>query len=70
MPPKTRNLNRAAWIVIIYELQQAGALEGLSAPKVASMLPGIGDRTTVWRILQDAKTLASIMPELRARVGL
>lgn len=64
----TRNQNRAACVAALYELDQAGALSGLTQQDITNAL-GLAHRSSVSRYLRDVARLRELVPELLQAFG-
>lgn len=67
MSETTRNVHRAAMTAILYELDRAGYLEGLTLQKIADLLH-LGHRSTALRYLRDVESMRELIPQIRAAI--
>jgi hypothetical protein len=63
----TSNIHRAACVALLYELDRAGYLDGMTNQKIANLLD-LGHRSTALRYMQDVTTLHKVLPELKEKI--
>ena len=62
-----RNLTKAARVVILFELDRSGYLEGLTLQQIADLFD-VGHRSTILRDLRIMEDVKEVLPEMRERL--
>jgi hypothetical protein len=62
-----RTLAKAARVVILFELDRSGYLEGLTLQQIADLFD-VGHRSTILRDLRIMEDVKEVLPEMRERL--
>jgi len=63
----SRNINRAAHVAALYELDRLGFLKGRTLQEIADVI-GLGHRSTALRYMRDVEELKKLLPEIKEKI--